>query len=39
MGLDFAEAVTGFEFGKQRAVPVITGVVVPEEHEQAIIDE
>ena len=39
LGIDFAEAVTGFEFGKQRAVPVITGVVVAEEHEHAVIDE
>lgn len=39
LGIDFAEAVTGFEFGKQRAVPVITGVVVAEENEHAVIDE
>ena len=39
LGIDFAEAVTGFEFGKQRAVPVITGVVVAEEHEHAVTDE
>ncbi|KAK0916176.1 hypothetical protein LTR91_012146 [Friedmanniomyces endolithicus] len=31
--IDYAEACTGFEFGKQRAVPVLTGVVVAEEHE------
>lgn len=36
--IDFAEAVTGFEFGKQRAVPVITGVVVAEEHEGIVKD-
>lgn len=36
LGIDFAEAVTGFEFGKQRAVPVITGVVVAEEHEALV---
>ncbi|MCJ1386110.1 hypothetical protein MMC17_009235 [Xylographa soralifera] len=39
LGIDFAEAVTGFEFGNQRAVPVITGVVVAIEHEDAVIDE
>lgn len=38
LDIDFAEAVTGFEFGKQRAVPIITGVVVAEEHERAVID-
>ena len=36
--IDFAEAVTGFEFGNKRAVPVITGVVVAKEHEHAVID-
>ena len=34
--IDFAEAVTGFEFGNKRAVPVCTGVVVAEEHEDAV---
>ena len=38
LGIDYAEAVTGFEFGKQRAVPVITGVVVAAEHEHSVID-
>jgi len=38
LGIDFAEAVTGFEFGKQRAVPVITGVVVAKEYEKPVID-
>ena len=37
--IDFAEAVTGFEFGNQRAVPIITGVVVATEHEDLVIDE
>lgn len=36
--IDFAEAVTGFAFGKQRAVPVLTGVVVAEEHEMLVRD-
>ena len=39
LGIDYAEAVTGFEFGKQRAVPVITGVVVAAENEDPVIDE
>ncbi|KAH9833630.1 DNA repair protein rhp42 [Teratosphaeria destructans] len=36
--VDYAEACTGFEFGKQRAVPVLTGVVVAEEHEVLVRD-
>lgn len=39
LGIDFAEACTGFEFGNQRAVPVITGVVVAAEHEDVVIAE
>ena len=38
LGIDYAEAVTGFEFGNKRAVPVITGVVVAVENEYLIID-
>lgn len=38
LNIDYAEACTGFEFGKQRAVPVITGVVVAAEHEDMLID-
>jgi xeroderma pigmentosum group C-complementing protein len=37
--IDFAEACTGFEFGKQRAVPVLTGVVVAAENEDMVIDQ
>jgi xeroderma pigmentosum group C-complementing protein len=36
--IDFAEACTGFEFGKQRAVPVLTGVVVAKENEDIVRD-
>ncbi|KAF2019245.1 Rad4-domain-containing protein [Aaosphaeria arxii CBS 175.79] len=36
--IDYAEACTGFEFGKQRAVPVLTGVVVAAENEDLVID-
>ncbi|MCJ1466720.1 hypothetical protein MMC07_005340 [Pseudocyphellaria aurata] len=39
LGIDYAEACTGFEFGNQRAVPVITGVVVAAEHEDLVINE
>ncbi|KAL6717133.1 hypothetical protein ACLMJK_005048 [Lecanora helva] len=39
LNIDYAEAVTGFEFGNKRAVPVIEGVVVAEENEKAIIDQ
>ncbi|EXJ93905.1 hypothetical protein A1O1_02298 [Capronia coronata CBS 617.96] len=34
--IDYAEAVTGFEFGNKRAVPVCTGVVVAKENEKAV---
>jgi len=39
LNIDFAEAVTGFEFGHRMAVPIITGVVVAEEHYDTIMDE
>ena len=39
LGIDYAEAVTGFEFGKRMAVPIITGVVIAEENEDAVMDE
>lgn len=39
VGIDFAEACVGFEFGKQRAVPIIQGVVVAEEHRDLVMDE
>ena len=39
LGIDYAEAVTGFEFGNKRAVPVITGVVVAEANEHVVIDQ
>ncbi|KAH6611886.1 DNA repair protein rhp42 [Boeremia exigua] len=38
LNINHAEACTGFEFGKQRAVPVITGVVVAEENKDLVID-
>ncbi|KAK8080535.1 hypothetical protein PG997_008353 [Apiospora hydei] len=39
LGIDFAEAVVGFEFGHRMAVPVIHGVVVAEEHEERVLEE
>jgi xeroderma pigmentosum group C-complementing protein len=38
LGIDFAEAVTGFEFGSKMAVPVIEGVVVAEENGDMLKD-
>ncbi|EAW14029.1 Rad4 family protein [Aspergillus clavatus NRRL 1] len=38
LGIDFAEAVTGFEFGSKMAVPVIQGVVVAAENEDLVKD-
>lgn len=36
--INYAEACTGFEFGKQRAVPVLTGVVVAKGNEHLVRD-
>lgn len=38
LNIDYAEACTGFEFGKQRAVPVLTGVVVAQENGPMVRD-
>ncbi|KAF8073973.1 hypothetical protein FPV67DRAFT_1606155 [Lyophyllum atratum] len=38
LGFDYAEAVTGFEFKKRRAFPVIEGVVVAQENEAALLE-
>ncbi|RAL17680.1 Rad4 family protein [Aspergillus homomorphus CBS 101889] len=38
LGIDYAEAVTGFEFGSKMAVPVIQGVVVAAENEGLVKD-
>ncbi|PWY73561.1 Rad4-domain-containing protein [Aspergillus heteromorphus CBS 117.55] len=38
LGVDYAEAVTGFEFGSKMAVPVIQGVVVAAENEDVVKD-
>lgn len=37
--IDFAEAVVDFEFGHRMAVPVIHGVVIAEEHFDAVMEE
>ncbi|KAF5360558.1 hypothetical protein D9756_005054 [Leucocoprinus leucothites] len=38
LGFDFAEAVTGFEFKKRRAFPVIEGVVIAKENEGVLLE-
>ena len=38
LGIDYAEAVTGFEFGSKMAVPVIQGVVIAAENEDLLKD-
>ena len=37
--IDYAEAVTGFEFRKQRAIPVISGIVVAKEYAQSVLEK
>ncbi|PKS09276.1 hypothetical protein jhhlp_003890 [Lomentospora prolificans] len=37
--VDYAEAVVDFEFGHRMAVPVIQGVVIPEEHYDKVMEE
>ncbi len=39
LGIDYAEAVVGFEFGHRMAVPVIQGVVIAEEHFERMVAE
>ncbi|KAF9021485.1 Rad4-domain-containing protein [Hymenopellis radicata] len=38
LGINYAEAVTGFEFKKRRAFPVIEGIVIATENEQLLLD-
>ena len=38
LGINYAEACIGFEFGNKRAVPILHGVVIPVEHERALLD-
>ena len=39
LNIDYAEAVTGFEFGNKIAVPVIEGVVIAKGNEAKVIEE
>ncbi|KAI0515304.1 Rad4 transglutaminase-like domain-containing protein [Xylaria bambusicola] len=39
LGVDFAEAVVGFEFGHRMAVPVIQGVVIAQEYYDRVLEE
>ncbi|VUC33411.1 unnamed protein product [Clonostachys rosea] len=39
IGIDYAEAVVGFEFGHRMAVPVIQGVVIAEENHEMLMEE
>jgi xeroderma pigmentosum group C-complementing protein len=39
IGIDYAEAVVGFEFGHRMAVPIISGVVVATENYEAVMEE
>ncbi|KAF9375273.1 hypothetical protein CPC16_000822 [Podila verticillata] len=38
LGVDFVEAVTGFEFQSRRSVPVIQGIIVPSECAELVMD-
>ena len=38
LGIDFAEAVTGFEFKHSRCIPVIEGIVVAEDKADVLFD-
>ncbi|KAF9525479.1 hypothetical protein CPB83DRAFT_859313 [Crepidotus variabilis] len=38
LGFDFAEAVTGFEFKKRRAFPILEGIVVAAENEATLLE-
>ncbi|KAA8571193.1 hypothetical protein EYC84_000529 [Monilinia fructicola] len=37
--IDYAEAVTGFEFGARMAIPIITGVVVAAENFELVMEQ
>ncbi|CAE6463034.1 unnamed protein product [Rhizoctonia solani] len=38
LGISFAEAVTGFEFRKRQATPIITGIVIAAGNEQVFLE-
>lgn len=39
LGINFAEAVVGFEFGARMAVPIVSGVVIAEENEEMVMEQ
>lgn len=38
LGFDYAEAVTGFEFKKRRAFPIVSGIVIAAENEELLLE-
>ncbi|KAH8929315.1 Rad4-domain-containing protein [Atractiella rhizophila] len=38
LGIDYGDAVTGFEFHKRRATPTLDGIVVPVENRELVLD-
>ncbi|GJJ70579.1 xeroderma pigmentosum group C-complementing protein [Entomortierella parvispora] len=38
LGVDYVEAVTGFEFQSRRSVPIIQGIIVPTECAEIVMD-
>ncbi|KAF9562218.1 hypothetical protein EC968_005376 [Mortierella alpina] len=38
LGVDYVEAVTGFEFQSRRSVPVVEGIIVPTESAELVMD-
>ncbi|KAF8940060.1 hypothetical protein BGZ58_007877 [Dissophora ornata] len=38
LGVDYAEAVIGFEFQSRRSIPVIQGIIVPTESAELVMD-
>ncbi|KAF9204692.1 hypothetical protein BGZ49_004991 [Haplosporangium sp. Z 27] len=38
LGVDYVEAVTGFEFLSRKSVPVTQGIIVPTEHAELVLD-
>ncbi|CAG8620311.1 11974_t:CDS:10 [Dentiscutata erythropus] len=38
LGIDYGDAVVGFDFQARRCIPVVNGIVVPEEHSEILIE-
>lgn len=38
LGVNFADAITGFGFRKHRSIPRLTGIVVPEQYKKGVLD-